>query len=51
MLLLCPKCKRKRRFLTVIKTINKKKYWAQLCIDCKAVIELDDYEDKKDKRK
>lgn len=50
MLRLCPHCKRKRRCIEVAKTLNKKKYWAYLCVECKSLMALDEVE-KKEKRK
>lgn len=51
MLYLCPRCVRKRRAIQTLQYINKKKYWAMKCVECKTTMALEDYEEKKNKRK
>lgn len=42
---LCPKCQRKKRIITVLVNLKKRKYWVSKCIECKTPIKLDEKED------
>ena len=38
----CPQCKRKRRVVTSLMIVKKKKYWVSKCVECKTPITMEE---------
>ena len=39
---ICPKCKRKRRVISILVKVKSKKLWIAKCIECRTSIDIED---------